>query len=105
MAGASSNQASLLARLEALPARVLARSEAVAANAVYTGTSLALAVVVYHYDGIDLPTVGEGFAAGQSAEELDSIEAMVALVAERLAAAVPVGTVLQAALEGEEAEE
>ena len=101
MAGASSSQASLVSRLEAIPERVLSRSEAVAASAVYTGTSLALAVVASHYDGIDLPAIGEGFAAGRSSEELDSIEAMVAPAAEQLAAVVPVATV-QAALGTEE---
>ena len=61
-------------------------------------------MVVSHYDGIDLPAVVEGFAAGRSDEELDAIESMAAPAASQLAAMVPAASVLHLAQKPEDAE-
>jgi hypothetical protein len=33
-----------------------------------------LSVVISHYDGIDLPSIGQGFTTGRSDEEIDTFE-------------------------------
>ena len=83
----SSSRTSLVSWLDQVPGW-LAKSKAIANNGVYAGTNLALTVVVSHYNGIDLPAVGEGFAAGQLDEEMDTIESMVAPAASQLATTV-----------------
>jgi hypothetical protein len=54
-----------------------------------------LSVVMSHYDGIDLPPVNQGFAAGRSAEEIDVLEQEAALVAKAMARLVSPEAVLQ----------
>ena len=102
MLGASSRGTSLVSRLEQVPSRLEARSEAIAASGVYVGAHMVFSVVVSHYDDIDLSIVGQGFTTGHPDEELDTIELAVAPTAMALAAVIPLQMVLQLMADEEE---
>lgn len=60
----------MVSRLQAIPGRL----RTVATDGAFYGALAVLAVVTSHYDGLDLPAIGEGFAAGRSDEDIDALE-------------------------------
>ena len=69
--------------------------EATATAGALLRANTALAIVVSHYDGINLQAVGEGFADGCTLEELEDIETEVSPTASSLFKLVPTEAVLQ----------
>jgi hypothetical protein len=48
--------------------------ERAVANGAYFKARTVLLVVTSHYNGIDLPAMGQGFVGGQSNEEINALE-------------------------------
>jgi hypothetical protein len=76
------------------------RLERVVPYVAFFGAQTVLSVVISYYDGIDLPSISQGFASGWSDKEIDTFEVEVTPVAQSLARLVSPEAVLQALEEG-----
>jgi hypothetical protein len=91
-----SNRAPLITQVGEISGRL----ERVVPYVAFFGAQTVLSVVISYYDGIDLPSISQGFASGWSDKEIDTFEVEVTPVAQSLARLVSPEAVLQALEEG-----